>query len=286
LNPVTKKALIWFAAVSTLVGAAAILFAQSFPPPPLRFVILGDRSGETVPGVYETVWREIAAAKPAFVAGVGDSIQGLDDATANKEWIEFEHILDPFQAIPYYAPPGNHDVWSDASARLFVAHSGHPLDYSFDKGPLHFTILDNSRTDDLQPQEMTFLEQDLRAHQSQPVKLIVSHRPSWLLNVVMGSPNFPLHQLAEKYGVHYVIAGHVHQMMHMNLGSVDYISAPSAGGHLRGSLKYEDGWFFGYILATVNGTDVRFEVHELPAPNGEGRVTALAAWGITGLTRN
>ena len=287
LNRVIKKRLSWIAAVSTLVGAAAFVFAQTAAPAPtLRFVILGDRTGEVVPGIYEAVWRQIAAAKPAFVVGVGDSIQGLDDATAEKEWIDFGHLRDPFRSIPYYAVPGNHDVWSEASAKLFVKYSGHPLDYGFDKGPAHFTILDNSRNDALQPEEIAFLERDLKAHEAQPVKFIVSHRPSWLLNVVVGSPNFPLHQLADKYGVHYVVAGHVHEMMRAKLGSVEYISAPSAGGHLRDSGKYEDGWFFGYILATVKGTDVQFEVRELPAPNGEGRVTAAGAWGMLGLLRN
>ena len=287
LNRVIKKQLSWIAAVSTLVGAAAFVFAQvPAPDPALRFVILGDRTGEAVPGVYEAVWREIAAAKPAFVVGVGDSIQGLDDATAEKEWIDFAHLLEPFHSIPYYAAPGNHDVWSDASAKLFVKHSGHPLDFAFDKGAVHFTVLDNSRSDALQPDEIAFLEQALKAHEAQPVKFIVSHRPSWPLNVMVGSPNFPLQQLAEKYGAYYVVAGHVHQMMHAKLGGVEYISAPSAGGHLRNLGGYEDGWFFGYILATVKGTDVQFEVHELPAPNGEGRVTQAAAWGMLGLVRN
>jgi len=281
LNPGIKSFLT-IAAVSAIAGAAAILFAQQ-PSPPLRFVILGDRMGEVVPGMYEAVWHEIAAAKPAFVVGVGDSIQGLDDATAESEWIAFGQLLEPFRKIPYFPAPGNHDIWSDASAQLYVKHSGHPLDYSFDEGPAHFTMLDNSGTDNLQPEEMAFLEQDLKAHAAQPVKFIVSHRPSWLLNVILGSPEFPLAQLAKKYGVHYVIAGHVHEMMHATLDGVEYISAPSAGGHLRASGKYEDGWFFGYIVVTVNGTDVQVEVRELPPPNGEGRSTPLSAWGVVGL---
>lgn len=286
LNRAIKRQLSWIAAVSTLVGAAAFVLAQAPAAAPLRFAILGDRTGEAVPGIYKAVWREMAAAKPAFVVGVGDSIQGLDDATAEKEWIDFYRLLEPFHSIPYYAVPGNHDVWSDASAKLFVQYSGHPLDYSFDKGPVHFTMLDNSRTDNLQPEEMAFLEQDLKSHEAQPVKFVVSHRPFWILNVVLGNPNFPFQQFAEKYGVHYVIAGHVHEMMHAKLGGVEYISAPSAGGHLRASGKYEDGWFFGYMLATVNGTDVELAVHELPAPNGEGRVTPAAAWGMLGMMRN
>ena len=100
-------------------------------------------------------------------------------------------------------------------------------------------MLDNSLTDNLQPAELSFLEEDLKAHQARPVKFIVSHRPSWLLSAVLRNSNFPLAQLAAKYGVKYVIAGHVHEMMHLTLDGVEYISAPSAGGHLRapGSMR-------------------------------------------------
>lgn len=283
LNRGIKLRLIGIAAVSTLVAAAAILFAQSPAPVPLRFAVLGDRTGETVPGIYEAVWHEMSATKPAFVVGVGDSIQGLDDAAAENQWLELGHILEPFRKLPYYPAPGNHDVWSDASARLYEAHAGHPLHYGFDTGPVHFTVLDNSRGDSLESGELAFLERDLKAHAAQPVKLIVSHRPSWLLNVILQNPAFPLQQTAVKYGVCCIIAGHVHEMMHGTVDGIEYISAPSAGGHLRNSGKYEDGWFFGYILATVSGAKVAFEVHELAPPNGESRVTPLSAWGAVGL---
>jgi hypothetical protein len=279
------------AAVSVFIGAAAFFFARQYPlaaqpaVAPLRFAILGDRTGETEPGVYEAVWRAISAAKPAFVVGTGDSIQGQQDISAEREWLDFERILDPFRRTPYFPTAGNHDIWSATSEKLYVEHSGHPLHYSFDSGPVHVSVLDNSRTEDLQPGEIAFLEEDLKAHQSQPVKLIVSHRPSWLLQVIMRSPEFSLHRLALKYGVQCVIAGHVHEMMHGTLDGVEYVSVPSAGGHLRATGKYEDGWFFGYMLATASGGQVSFEVKELPPPNGEGRSTALAAWGSVGLIR-
>jgi predicted phosphodiesterase len=267
-----------------LAGAAVLLFGQESAAP-LRFVILGDRMGEVVAGKYEAVWKAIEAEKPAFVVGVGDSIQGGNDASAEKEWLEFDRLLRPFRKIPCFPVPGNHDIWNAASAKLYVKHAGHPLDYSFDEGQVHFTMLDNSLTDNLQPAELSFLEEDLKAHQAQPVKFIVSHRPSWLLSVVLRNSSFPLAQLAAKYGAKYVIAGHVHEMMHLTLDGVEYISAPSAGGHLRASGKYEDGWFFGYIVATVNGTDVQFGIHELPAPDGDGRVTPLSDWGAVGLVK-
>jgi Icc protein len=245
-----------------------------------HFAILGDRTGESHPGVYEQVWRETASENPAFVVSVGDTIQGLHDATAEAEWRQVEQTYLRFRL---YLTPGNHDIWSEQSENLFQKHAKHPPHYSFDYEQAHFTILDNSRSDQFSPQEMAFLEKDLQAHQAQPVKFIVSHRPSWLISVMLNNPNFPFHQLAKKYGVQYVIAGHVHQMLHVDLEGVMYLSMESAGGQLRGSEKYRDGWFFGHTLVDVHGKDVTFQIKELKPPNGEGRVTTPKNWGRAGL---
>ena len=102
---------------------------------------------------------------------------------------------------------------------------------------------------------------------------------------MLENPRFPLHQLALRYGVRYVIAGHVHQMLHGDLDNVMYLSMPSSGGHLRNSGKYQDGWFFAYTVVAVRGSEVRFEIHELKAPYGEGRVTGPGDWGKAGLNR-
>src|SRR5579872_7477838 len=125
------------------------------PSDSFQFVILGDRTGDTQPGVYESVWQEAAAEGPAFVVSVGDSIQGLNDATAEAEWRQFERILTPYRRFPLYLTPGNHDIWSARSARLFQKYAA-PLPralrlahYSFDYAQAHFTILDNSQSDSL-----------------------------------------------------------------------------------------------------------------------------------------
>src|SRR4029077_16668937 len=80
-----------------------------------HFVLLGDRTGEVQPGVFEKVLRQAAASSPAFLLGAGDTIQGMNDATAESEWKAVERILAPYRRIPLYLAPGNHDIWSAES---------------------------------------------------------------------------------------------------------------------------------------------------------------------------
>jgi 3',5'-cyclic-AMP phosphodiesterase len=269
----------------SLAAALAAALSGTAAPDSFRFAILGDRTGEARAGVYEQVWREAAAEDLAFVIGVGDTIQGLNDATAENEWLEVERMLAAYRRIPLYLAPGNHDIWSEKSERWFRQYARRAPHYSFDYAGAHFTILDNSRSDQLAAEEIAFLESDLRAHAGQPLKFVVSHRPSWLLDAALGNTRFPLHQLALKYGVRYVVAGHVHQRMHVELEGVAYLSVASSGGHLRLTGKYEDGWFFGWTRVAVQGADVVMQVRELKAPHGQGRVTSPKDWGRAGLLR-
>lgn len=263
--------------LAVLAGLRTASAADSF-----RFVILGDRTGEAEAGVYEQIWSEAVRESPAFVVGVGDTIEGLNDQTVAAEWRGVDRLLRPFQRFQLYLAPGNHDIWSPRSERLFLQHAP-GLHYSFDYGQVHFTILDNSQSDELRPEELAFLETDLKAHAAQPVKFIVSHRPSWLADAAMQNTRSALQQLARRYGVQYIVAGHVHQMLHFELEGVTYVSMVSSGGHLRASGAYRDGWFFGYALVRADGTSVDFQIKEASLPHGQGRITKLADWGMNGL---
>lgn len=250
---------------------------------PFRFAIIGDRTGGAQTGVFEQVWRETAAEHPAFAIGVGDLIEGMKDETAAAEWAQFERLMAAYKRFPFYVAPGNHDVWSARSEELFRQYTGRPLHFSFDYGSAHFTVLDNSRSDEMPAGELAYLEEDLKAHRTQPLKFIISHRPSWIFAVALGNRDFALHQIARRYGVQYVIAGHIHQMLRLELDGITYISMPSAGGHLRASAEYAKGWFFGHALVTVRGSAADFRIEELQPPHGMGRVTKLGDWGMLGL---
>ena len=247
-----------------------------------QFVVLGDRTGDVQPGVYEQVWQEAAAENPAFVVSVGDSIEGSNDAKAEAEWLQLEQILTRYRHYPLFLAPGNHDIWSPRSETLFRKHAAHPPHYSFDYLGAHVTVLDNSRSEQLPAGELHFLEKDLEAHHDQSVKFVVFHRPSWLIDAMFQNPRFALHQLARKYGVRYVIAGHLHQMLNVVLEGVTYLSMVSSGGHLRGTEQYQDGWFFGYALASVRGQKVDVQIKEVKPPHGQGRTTELKDWRKAG----
>jgi Icc protein len=268
--------------VVALVAILAPLAGRS-KPDSFRFEILGDRTGEAQPGVYQEAWSEAAADRPAFVLTVGDTIQGGNDTTARAEWTAIEQILKPWHRLPLYLTPGNHDIWSAESEALFREHAHHAPHYSFDYHQAHFTILDNSRTEQFSAEEMAFLEHDLDSHAEQPLKFIVSHRPSWIFDAMMGNSNSAVQRLGRQYGVRFVIAGHLHEMLHADVEGVAYVSMASSGGHLRASKKYEDGWFFEHTRVDVSGTGVHFEIHELQPPYGQGRVTELRDWGVAGL---
>ena len=197
---------------------------------------------------------------PAFVVSVGDTIEGMDDAARKRSGARSVGFSNPSGAFRFISRPATTTFWSAASERLFRQYAGHPPHYSFDYGQAHFTILDNSRSDELPAPELAFLETDLKAHAGQPLKMVVSHRPSWMVDVALRNPNFALHQLARRYGVQYVVAGHVHQLLHLELEGVTYVSMASSGGHLRSSGIYQDGWFFGHALVEVSGNRIDFQI--------------------------
>ena len=125
---------------------------------PIRFAIIGDRTGIHTPGVYRDIIKEIELLKPDFTITVGDMIEGYTDDMDEilNQWEEYITLIEPLSA-PIYHTPGNHDIWideTDTSIKLYKEFIGDP-NYSFDHRGVHFVVMDNSRwekTDEL-PQE-------------------------------------------------------------------------------------------------------------------------------------
>ncbi len=261
----------------TVLAVLGIALAASAPNANFRFAILGDRTGEVQPGVYEQVWREVAAWKPDLVINVGDTIQGGNDATVNREWTALQPLFAQYRRFPLYFTPGNHDIWSEASRRSYERHTRRPAHYSFDFRDVHFTVLDNSETESLSDGEMQFLARDLERWRDRPIKMIFFHRPFWLIPVMLGG-DFPLHRLAVQYHVQYVVSGHAHRFARFENGGVTYLMVGSSGAHLR-STGFKDGWFFHHVRASVEKGKVQMVIQEVGPPLGKGRSFTEREWG-------
>lgn len=246
-------------------------------PASFRFAILGDRTGEAQPGVYEQVWREIDAWRPEMVINVGDTIQGGNDRTAAAEWTALRPLFLKYNRYPLYFTPGNHDIWSPASRAIYEKQTRRPAHYSFDFRGAHFVVLDNSQREDLTEIELDFLEKDLASRRGKPPTFIFFHKPFWLLRVMFRA-DFPLHRIAVKYGVAYVVSGHSHRFGRFVHDGITYLMVGSSGGHLRGT-GFEDGWFFHHVRATVTGGRVQVTIKEADAPFGKGRSFTGEQWG-------
>jgi len=239
-----------------------------------RFCILGDRTGGAHTDVYERVWEDVAAQHPDFAINTGDTIEGGNEATMLAEWQALRPLWSGLH-FPIYFTPGNHDIWSEKSRQLFEKETGRPAFYSFDFQNAHFTVLDNSQTEDLGEEQMQFLARDLEAHKSSDPKFVFFHRPFWLIPVKFQSREFPFHQLIRRYGVRFVISGHTHRYESSVDDGVVYLEMCSSGGRLRGT-GFADGWFFGYAVVRVSASSVDIAVKELHAPFGKGRSVPAA----------
>jgi 3',5'-cyclic AMP phosphodiesterase CpdA len=261
---------LWIAGCAGLLGLAGV--AAQLPNEPnndFRFSILGDRTGDAEPQVYESVWRDVSVLHPDFVVNVGDTIQGGNDATAEAEWRALRPLWDRSK-LPQFFTPGNHDIWSEMSRRIYEKETGHPAFYGFNYQNAHFTVLDNSQTENLSDQQMQFLERDLRENKSRDPKFVLFHKPFWLIPVKFQSSQFPFHQLIRRYGVRYVISGHGHQYVRAVQDGIVYLEAGSSGGKLKGQ-GFAQGWFFGQIFTHVTAGKVEMTVKEVDGPMGKGR---------------
>src|SRR5690606_38117239 len=147
------------------------------------------------------VLREISLFEPDFAVSVGDTIEGLKDATAATEWDAIDSVYKRYRRFPMYFTPGNHDIWSPASEKLYTERTGRPPRYSFTHQNALFVVLDNSRTEELAPEQLDFAEAELSKHASRKPKFIFFHRPFWLLPIRLGTGDLRLHQMAVKFDV-------------------------------------------------------------------------------------
>jgi predicted phosphodiesterase len=278
----------WIAvsSVSLLLGGLVGLRALTEPRNDFRFSIIGDRTGGAQAEIYGRVWREVDLLHPDFVINVGDTIEGGNDQTAEKEWIEMRPFWEKYKHYPLYFTAGNHDVFSDTSRKLYERETGRPASYSFDYQETHFTVLDNAEQNELPDSQLAFLKKDLEENKAKNPKFVFFHRPFWLPYAKFKTRDFELHRIAKQYGVSYIISGHGHQFVRAVNDGIVYMEVGSSGGFMKGLARgegFNQGWFYHHVWARVKGSKIEFTVKEIDG-KGQGRMFRADEWGDSGPT--
>jgi hypothetical protein len=131
-----------FAPLTPMGGAEPWTARPTDDGGPLRFAVIGDRTGVARPGVFPQAMKQIDWLAPDFVIPVGDLIEGYEDdpAKVNQEWDEFEGFLKPLNR-PFIFVPGNHDLTNAAELAVWRARHGPPY-YGFTFKHALFLVLD------------------------------------------------------------------------------------------------------------------------------------------------
>ncbi len=269
-----------------LFGGVIVTRAVTEPKNDFRFSIIGDRTGGAQPEIYGRVWREVDMLHPDFIINVGDTIEGGKDDAAVTQWQELRPLWERYNHYPLFFTPGNHDVFSDTSRALYEKETGRPSFYSFNFEDTHFTVLDNSRTNELTDDQLAFLEKDLSANKDKNPKFVFFHKPYWIALLKLGSTDFPLHQIAKKHGVQFIVSGHGHQFVRIVREGIAYMEVGSSGGTMKRALELghglKDGRFYHHVWGHVKAGKVTLTVKELDGAKGAGRMFRAEDWDEKG----
>ncbi len=249
--------------VLSLLTANAQTPCDDIAEHPIRFAILGDRTGEHVPGVFGACVEEVARLRPDFVMTVGDAIEGYtaDTVELRKEWQEYFQIIEPLK-MPVYHTPGNHDITFDAMEPFYRSVMGKP-DYSFDHRGVHIIVLDNSRQDApniIAEEQLNWLRNDLESHADACYTIVFFHQPFWYRTLGDGKPDV-LHDMFKTHGVDAVFNGHFHKYFSAEFDGIKYTAFGSSGGSTEES---PDGLLYHFGWVTIDGEGI----HSVPIKKG------------------
>ena len=106
-------------------------------PYEFQFAVLTDNAGGARPGVFPKAVEMVNWLHPEFVVCVGDLIEGYseDEDETRAMWKEVDEYLEPLE-MPFFFLPGNHDLNSDATIKLWRERFGS------ERGYYHFIYQD------------------------------------------------------------------------------------------------------------------------------------------------
>ncbi len=209
----------------------------------LTFYAYGDT--RTYPLLHDSVAKQILteisldSISQTFIVSSGDIVE---DGNQESDWDEqffspeYTHINEMIANLPYLVSIGNHGGQGLLFSKYFPIpmFNNNRFYYSFDYGPVHFTVIDQYTNIAPTSTQFQWLENDLAAS-TKKWKILLLHRPGW--SAGGGHSNNSIVQndiqpLCVKYGVHFVIGGHNHYYSRAVVGGVQHITTGGGGAPL------------------------------------------------------
>jgi len=201
-----------------------------------KFAIVSDRTGGLRPGVFKDAVKKLNWLLPEFVVSVGDFIPGVttDEAQMDKEWAEFEGMIDELK-VPFFYLPGNHDISNEPMREKWIEKFGRAY-YHFLYKDILFLCLDSNpeNAETINEGQVAYFAEVLEKYPDVRWTFVMMHHPLWTYGEFAGGFN-EIERLVEGRP-HSVIAGHNHRYMYMPRKNANYYILASTGGgsQLRG----------------------------------------------------
>jgi 3',5'-cyclic AMP phosphodiesterase CpdA len=194
---------------------------------------------EANPDVAGTLRQTIALinampAKPAFIVHTGD----MTHLSKAEEFDNAAQLISTIQVGDLHTVPGEHDVIDTGTEYFnrFGKASNNKGYYSFDQAGVHFVALNNVMSfkpgglGALGPDQLAWLEQDLRPRGASTPIVVFGHMPLWTIYEPWGWGTGDATQafaLLKRFGSVTVLNGHIHQIVSKVEGNITFHTARS-----------------------------------------------------------
>lgn len=272
--------------------------AQAPEADPWSFVLLGHPRGGPDNGIFprerlDEAIAEINRLRPDFTVLLGDIVWGdFERAGARRElvdadWDEVARIWSRLEA-PWYAVPGNHDVWDPVTRDLWIERFG-ALQRAFEHKGSRFLLVNSCWTPEgdtgsvpgesirgapLPPERVAWIGDELAASAGAAHVFVLQHHVLWWdADAPWWSDVHPL-LVQSPAPVRLVAAGDLGPLKfgHLERDGVDYVQTsielnepPLVMKRNREGTRVLTQQPDTFLLVTVEGPDVRLELRTLGA---------------------
>lgn len=232
-----------------------------YPP----FAVIGDTKIGVTEAVYKRFLNKIAQEGVDLIFITGDVI---DRPGAAKEWARFLELTGKTRT--FHIAPGNHDINSARSLKVYEKFIGRPPYYAFSFNDIQFIILCTDLPDEISKvtgKQLEWLKGTLKEPFAQ--RIVFLHKP--LFPTAFGRrydlDRYPadrdiIHDLFVKHSVKLVFSGHEHLYNRSEKGGITYVITGGGGARLL-TFDEEHGGFFHYIVAKRDKEGYIFSVYDI-----------------------